>query len=310
MKWWSMFAGWVGALLCAAGVAIAQTIAPAPPPIPLGASPADLFRRILGTNEAGREAFIATKSPEARRILRAKVAEFLALSPEAREARLLSLDLRFYLLPLMKLSSSDRTRAIAALPENKRTMVQSRLLTWDILPPPLKQEVLENESVVRLFIQAQESGASHAQWLASLPAAQREQVVNDFRRWTNLPPARREQMFSSVERFFGTADPKVRSRALNVMSDGERAEMERTLAVFDGLPAEQRDRIVEGFKKFKDLAPDERQAFLKSADEWRTMSEKDRHLWRRIVNHTRHPINPPMPPVGAGRRGVSLVGTN
>jgi hypothetical protein len=310
MKRWSMFAGWLGACLCAASVVLAQPVAPVPPPVPLGASPADLFRRILGTNEAGREAFIATKNPEAQRILRAKVAEFMALAPAAREARLQSLDLRYYLVPLMRLSSSDRARAIAALPENKRAMVQSRLLTWDILPPPLKVEVLQNESVVRLFIQAQESGTSHAQWLASLPATQREQAEIDFRRWTNLPPARREQMFSNVERFFGTLDPKSRSQALNVMGDGERAEMERTLAVFDGLPAEQRDRIVDGFRKFKDLAPAERQAFLKSADEWRTMSEKDRQLWRRIVNHTRFPINPPMPPVRAGRDGVSLVGTN
>ena len=52
---------------------------------------------------------------------------------------------------------------------------------------------------------------------------------------------------------------------------------------------------MKGFKKFAELSPVERAEFLKTADRWRTMSEKDRILWRKIVALLQSP--PPPPPL-------------
>ncbi len=303
-----------GALLVGAFNGLAQPPAlPKPPSIPNAAAPTEVFRKLLAMGEAERASFIAAKPEASQQILRAKVKEYLTLAPAAREARLQSLELRWYMLPLMKLPGAERARAMTALPEDKRSLVEPRLRTWDILPPPLKLEVLENESVVRFFVQAQESGTSHEELLRTLSPAQRAQMESDFGRWTNVPPARRERMFANVDRFFGQLDPKARTKTLRKLDEPERAQMQRTLKTFEGLPEAQRQRLVDGFKKFKDLAPADRQAFLKSADQWQTMSDKDRQLWRLIINQTRRPPALPIPPFPqsrSGRLGSSLVATN
>ena len=268
------------------------------PPLPQASmalrSPTDIFRELLNMSAAARQEFLAQKPAEHRQRLEAKIDEYAKLPVEEREARLQALEIRWHMLQLMQLSITNRAERLAAVPEQYRSLVRWRLAQWDILPPPLKKDVLDNEMVIRWFAQAGTSGRTQEELLAELPAAQREQLLRDIERWEAMPPQRKEQMSASFDRFFGLA-PEDRNRTLGALPEEERIRMQAALTVFDRLPEEQRERVVEGFKKLNGLSPAERQEFLKSAERWRAMSEKDRELWRRIVARVRAAKLPPPP---------------
>ena len=65
--------------------------------------------------------------------------------PDERELRLRATELRWYLLPLLQESPSNRDARLAQVPADLRDLVKTRLDEWNILPPPLQQEFLENE---------------------------------------------------------------------------------------------------------------------------------------------------------------------
>lgn len=297
--------GWmIVAAICASSATVpAQGLAstnqgapPLPETAPPGTSPIDIFRRMLALSAAGREQFYTNKPPQQQDYLRRKIAEYLSLSPEDREARLQALELRWHLLPLMQLPPGQRASRLRAVPERLRPLVQERLLRWDILPPPLQKDVLDNQAAIRMFTQLRAAGGSRDELYLGLSTAQRERMERDYERWQQLPPERRQQMCDNFERFVGL-DPRDQQKALTSLAAAERLQMQKTLAIFSSLPVEQRERVIDGFIKFKGLPPAERQNFLRGARQWQALSEKERQLWRRMVAgmHGAKAIQPPLP---------------
>src|SRR6185436_7401202 len=76
------------------------------PPMPKMA--VEHFRELLNLTAAEREEALAEKSPEQKRLLLAKLREYESLKPEERDLRLRLIQLRLYLVPLMKLPPSER----------------------------------------------------------------------------------------------------------------------------------------------------------------------------------------------------------
>src|SRR5215208_2983283 len=114
-------------LLWSAAAGFAQAEKQPPPPMPpTNASPVDLFRALM-TNAAAREQLLASKSPQARKIIEAKLREYEGMMVEQREARLRGLKLRWLTLQLMKLEPEERAKRLAALPELDRATVEKRL---------------------------------------------------------------------------------------------------------------------------------------------------------------------------------------
>jgi hypothetical protein len=233
----------------------------------------------------------------------------MALPESEREARLVALELRATMLPLMKMPAGVRAQQLQMLPDRKRREIEQRLLTWDILPPPLQKDVLENETVVRLFVESQQSGASREQLLAEMSPQRREEMQRKLADWDNMQSERQDQIFASVQRFF-ELDEKTRSRTLAALSEGDRAKLMPTLSAFDRMPKDQRERALDGFKRFKQLSPTDQQEFLRTAQRWEAMKEADKRLWRRIVASMRNssPLSPPYPP-GSSALRTSRVST-
>ena len=299
-------AGTVGLLAQAPGGSNAPMRAlpfPLPPRPP---SPVDVFRTLLTNNAAGREKILSLKSPEQRRYLEGKIQEYVIMPPALREARLQTLQLRWYLPQLMRLKPADRALRLATIPQPDRKLLQERLGSWDILPPPLKAEVMDNEMIIRIFVRSENSGGTNA--LATLPPAKRQELEKEYERWMALPTDRREGIVNRFQSFF-ELDSRGRSNTLDRLSIAERAAMNQTLVSLDQLPREQRQQIMSGFKKFAELAPSERAAFLETAERWRLMSEKDRETWRRTVSRLQTDKIMP-PPLPLPRSTVSLVTTN
>lgn len=293
-------------VISTAVAAFAQLPPSVVPPLPvITNSPVQIFRRLLAMTEQERQQYLAARSPESQAVIREKLKEFLALDSLQREARLQSLELRALLLPLMNAPASNRAEYLAALPAQKRKLVEDKLRVWDILPPPLRDDVLANEKAVRFLTQVR-SGENAEQLMSGMSSAQRTQLEKEVTRFNELPEARREITTRNVEKFFGLDAPQ-RSHALSSLTANERAVVTNAVARLSILPPPKRELAVEGLKKFKLLSPAEQQEFMRTAARWQSMTEKERDLWRQLVARTRPPLPPPMPPPPKQSPNLSLA---
>jgi len=263
----------------AAGLTGAQSPAPlspkaASPPMPPAARPpTELFRQLLRATPLEREQLLAAKPPSARQVILNGLREYEALSPGERELRLHTLELVWYLDPLLRLGPSNRLDRLAALPETYRAEVEDRLQHWDQLPAELQMQLLAYRPAILPGRSAVERG--------------------------NLEPApslEHSELKRRIQRLFELNEQE-RTRVLSGFSDAQRAELRKAVLLFANLPKSQRDMCVEGLTRFATMSAEERREFIKNCDRWKTMSESERQIWRRLVASQLR--RPPLPP-GAG----------
>lgn len=238
------------------------------PITPTVESPVSFFRQLLAMNALERNHSLTNRPPEARARILAKVREYQALGPDERELRLRATELRWWLTPLLHMSPTNREARLAQIPDDMRGLVQSRLMQWDLLPPPIQQEFLANDKTLHYFARVET---------------------------TNQPVATPEQqkITAQFNQFFELT-PKEKQQTLNTLSEAERAQMEKTLKTFGQLPPQQRMQCLRNYAKFTGMNATERSEFLKNADRWSKMSPQERQSWRDLV--ARVPQWPPMPP--------------
>jgi hypothetical protein len=262
------------AIFClAAGMAVFSATAqtPAAPPLPPPApSPVKFFRELLTLSPADCNNALTNRTPEARAKIMAKVREYRKLDPNECELRLRATELRLYLTPLFRAAPADRAARLALVPEDLRGLVTSRLAQWDLLPPALQKEFLDNDRTVHYFAHVETTNS-----LAVTPEARK--ISGQFEQFFELTEAEKQQ-------------------ALGTLSDAERAAMEKTLLSFEQLPAQQRLLCVRNYAKFAEMSRPERAEFLKNAERWSQMSPAERKSWRDLVAHV--PEWPPLPSAG------------
>lgn len=275
------------------------------PPIPLLPSPVKVLRELLVQPAAERSQRLGMYPDGLREPLAAKVNEYLALPAEVREWRLQATDLRHYLLQLMPLDASARRAALAQVPESIREAVAARLDHWQLLPPPMQEELLENEQVVRYFTQIGITSEELRKGLLDVtPPDQRLQMKAGIARWEALPEETRRRVFAQFNQMFDlTAEEQARS--LRALSEAEREAMTDTLALFESLPPEKRAICVRSFEKFSRMSAVERRQFLQKAEAWERMTAEEREQWRELVS--RVPDLPPLPPGLVPRLSVPTV---
>jgi hypothetical protein len=237
------------------------------PPVPPGSSPVAFFRVLLAMAPGERMVFLTNRPPEVRARILVKVQEYESLDPDERELRLRATELRWYLMPLLQMTPTNRTQQLAQVPEDLRDLVKNRLIQWDLLPPPLKQEFLDNDRAADYFVRIMPPG--------SPSDLQRQRLSAQFDQFLELTPAEKQE-------------------TLSTLSTAERAQMEKTLQAFDQLPPQQRVMCVNNYAKFAGMSRIERAEFLKNAERWSRMSPAERQTWRDLVAHV--PEWPPLPP--------------
>ena len=248
-------------------------------------SPVDFFRQLLAMTPAERDDFLTNHPPKIRAGILAKVAEYEAMDPNERELRLRATELRWYLMPLLRESPTNRVQRLAQVPADIRDLVNARLEEWRILPPSLQQEFLENEHILRYFAHVDVSNSpSENFW--------REPSAADRAHWDALPEAERHQVASGFNQFFELT-PDEKQNTLNTLSETERRQMEKTLQAFEKMPAAQRTECINAFTKFAGMNAPDRAEFLKNAARWSEMSPAERQTWRDLVVNV--PQWPPLP---------------
>jgi hypothetical protein len=230
------------------------------PPLPptavtLPPSPVVYFRRLLAMSPQQLQSTLAKKSPAVRARILAKVNEYAALDPSERELRLCATDLRWYFTSLLHSPSDQRNSELASVPDDIRDLVQSRLTQWEMLPPPLQQEFLDNEHILGYFsgMGAVNSGAA-----ATKPSSAEQS------RWDALSDGEHQAMISQFNQFFELSVEE-KQMALGELTDAERRQMDRTLQTFNSLPPQERRECLNAFGKFAGMSRADRAEFLKNA---------------------------------------------
>jgi hypothetical protein len=279
-----------------------------PPMLTKSKSPVDLFRELLAMNPANRENFLTNRPAANRARILAKVREYEALDANERELRLRATELRWYLLPLLHTSPTNRATRLAAIPDDLRPLIKTRLQRWDILPPPLQQEFFESERALRYFSHVDPTNRPPMPLMPPGPGLARGKPLSE---------EQRQKMAAQFNQFFELT-PAEKKKTLNTLSAAERQQMEKTLETFGRLSLPQRQKCLRAFTEFAGLSASEKQEFLKNAQHWSQLSPKERQAWRDLVTHVPDwPPLPPklMPPLPPGlphltQRLPSLVATN
>jgi len=291
--------GFVACMMAVSGWA--QAVPPAPaktfpgatsimPPMPTLQSPVNFFRQLLTMSPIERNNSLTNRTPEARARILAKVREYQQLEPDERELRLRATELRWYLMPLLRLAPEDRATQLARVPKELSDLVKSRLTEWDLLPPPLQLEFLTNDKTRNYFAQAAAPSRANSQ---------QQEIADQFQKFLDLKPAEKKKL-------------------LGTLSETERGQMEKTLRTFDQLPFQQRALCIRNYAKFAGMSPIERAEFLKNAEHWSNMSPEERQIWRDLVAHVplwppipqAIPPMPPLPPQAAPKSTKTGMATN
>ena len=268
------------------------------PPLPTLKSPVDIFRELLVLTPAERTKALADRSVATRKGLLEKLREYQGLNANEREARLLATELRWWLLPLLRLPATNRTNELTLIPTRLHKLVEDRLQAWDLLPPELQQAQLDNEDVAQLFTRLEGRTAQQRELILKNISPERRQLLEaGVARWTAMSAEDRHQTCEQFDHYFELT-AREQGRVLSKLSGTEREQMELTLQSFAKLPREQRSVCLRSFAKFAGMSVEERQQFLKNAERWEKMSLADRETWRKLVK--RVPDFPPLPPGFSG----------
>ncbi|MDB6129109.1 MAG: hypothetical protein JWM04_216 [Verrucomicrobiales bacterium] len=256
--------------------------------------PTEQFRRLLKMSPSQRQSELASKDQEKRDYILSKLKEYESLPENEREVRLKQLELRWYLLPLLKMAPSNRVERLSAIPPESQKLLADRLIQWDLLPPVLQKEFLEHEGTVAYFIRLEaKTPEEQSEVWQSVPVDKRAPLEKALSEWHTLPEERRQGMYSRVHQFFELND-REKERTLATLPGADRQDMDKALANFQKLPVEKRVAAIESFQKLSQLSPEGRAQFLKNAEHWAGMSPEDRQMWRDLVSKV--PAMPPLPP--------------
>jgi hypothetical protein len=270
----------------AVNLAAAEPMEPPMPPSPIAE-----FRRWLQSPEE-RKVALAKRSPEKRQQLENKINEYIALPAVERERRLSATELQWYVTHIIHLPKNKRNEGLRQVPIIWQPMVMERLSTWDKMSPDLQNEASQHQLVMQyVSTPANKKDAV----LKSLSATERMALMQRVARWKILPAVERARLDERLGAFFNMREDQ-QQQTLNNFSEEERKSMEAALASFRTLSPEQREVCIRSFTKLADkfasMDQTQRIAFLKNAERWQEMPQKDRDMWRQIVA-----IVPPMPPV-------------
>lgn len=270
---------------------VATTLAqPVEPPMP--PSPIAQFRAWLTNSPQNLNIALATRSPRSRQAIEDKIREYKSLAPEERERRLTATELQWYVTYLTPLPPAQRNTVLRQVPVIWQPMVMERLAAWDKMSPELQNEARAHPLVME-YVSAPADKKEVV--LKSLSDDQNAALRQRLAQWQFLPAVERTRLDERLGEFFSMPAEK-QQRTLNNFSDAERKNMEQTLASFRALSPEQREICIKSFaqfaQKFAAMDRSEQIAFLKNAQRWQDMSQKERDMWRQIVA-----IVPPMPPV-------------
>ncbi|MDB6058584.1 MAG: hypothetical protein JWO95_2428, partial [Verrucomicrobiales bacterium] len=261
-----------------------------PPPLP--PSPVENFRFWLNLSSAERSPLLSRMPDAQRKALEAKLASYDALSPDAQNLRLRETELHWQLLALMKLPADQRQSRLAQFSPNERQLVQERLKQWDALSAANQKTFLDNEEVVGVYLELQETPPhARSKVLASMSPEVRFPLEQRLQKWNNLPAPQRQELSDRFSQLFQLPD-RDKEKVVATLLEAARMQVEKISESLKNLPPDERKRCTAALNKFLKMSAEDQNRFLQNAMRWQKMSEKEHAAWRQVVNTA--PILPPL----------------
>ncbi len=290
-----------------------EVSAPVPPPLP---SPVENFRFWLGLSPAERAPLLASMPDAQRKALEAKLANYEVLSPDAQELRLRETQLHWQLLALMKLPANQRKERLAHMSSANRALALERLQQWDALPVAKQKTFLENEEVINVYLELQETPQhERGKVLAGMAPEVRFPLEQRLQKWNGMPAPQRQELSDRFSQLFQLPD-RDKDNIVAALPEATRKQFAMLTDSLKNLPLDERKRCSAALNKFLKMSPDEQNRFLQNAVRWQKMSEKEHNAWRQVIHSapTLPPLPngvemPPMPPLIAGTNSVVPANT-
>jgi len=254
------------------------------PPVPPPPSRTREFRKLLEMAPADQAQYLSNRPANVQRLLAAKIQEYASMERSERESRLWATELHEYLEYFLSNPPGDRASQLAQIPEDYRSMVSNRLTQFNLLPPPLRQEVLAQESTSNYFI-----GPSLASMGASLNPPP-PMPPDPLKSLGGLTSEERQEVYAGFEHYFDLPENE-KQQVLALVPAAERPRVARTLAELDQMPANQREQGLHAIGTLVGMTGEQRRLFLQNAERWKSMSPAERETWLKLVSHL-----PPLPP--------------
>ena len=243
-----------------------------------------------------------------RKALEAKLATYDALSPDAQDLRLRETELHWQLLALMKLPANQRKDRLAQIPGVDRELVQERLQQWDALPAAKQKTFLDNEEVIGVYLELQETPPpARAKVLGGIEPELRFPLERRLQKWNSMPAAQRQELSDRFSQLFQLPD-RDKEKIVAALPEATRQQFEKLTDSLQLLPPDERERCTAALNKFLKMSPDDQNRFLQNAMRWQKMSDKEHDAWRQVVHSA-----PTLPPLPAGVEmppSPLLTGTN
>lgn len=233
-------------------------------------SPVHYFRLLLEAPPEQLAQMLSNRPPGVRARLLEKIHEYRELPADERELRLRTTELQWYLMRLLPLDRTNRQAVLQQAPTELRHILEDRLVIWDLLPPPLKDELSRDVQNLQLLFQVE------ARQAAGVP----------------IPPPKVRQAAELTMQFFELG-PTEKEQVLKTLSETERMQIEQALRDFERLSPQDRARCLRAFAVLAAMPAERRAEFLKDAAKWQALTPEQRQTWRRLVREV--PLWPPDP---------------
>lgn len=257
-----------------------------------GQSPVTKLRELLRAAPAEREGMLSNRTARQKELIEDGLRRLGDLAADERELRLRVMEMRYYLLPLMKMAPAKREPVLEEIPRGSRSLVVDRLKVWDLLPEALRDEVLEFGGGADYYARLERSTPTQRMgMLEQVPVAQRARVEAKLARWATLGPDERAKLQDRFKQFFDLSETE-KNKTLELVAAAEVDWVRRSIQSFEALPPQHREDCLSALEKYSKLTADQRARFLRNAERWRAMPESQREAWREVMTRV-----PPMPPV-------------
>lgn len=228
---------------------------PMPPPAVMR-SPVDAFRSLLVMPAADRKAQLAARSSEVRQKLTDKIREYQSLTPEERDLRLKATELQWYLKPLLTAPATNRPAQLEVIPENVRDLVAVRLKQWDAFPPGVQCLMLTNQAGSEYFV----GGVATNNFPPPPPGLIHNRLLDRYNRLFELTAVEKEKVLATLSAAEKQQMEKTLA-AFKQLNPQQRAQCVQSFARFSELSPAERREFLKNAERWSQMTPAERQAW-------------------------------------------------
>jgi Protein of unknown function (DUF3106) len=177
---------------------------------------------------------------------------------------------------LLAMSAAERKQALTNRSPESQKSILDKVREYQLLKPDERELRLQVTELHYYLLPLMTAPATNrAARLAGLPSGQRQLVEDRLQEWDKLAPAEQKRLLENQATVqylteIESLTAEQRRKMLNSISPARRATLEKGIARWDEMSAEQRQLMLGRFNHFFELTPEEKEKAL------RTLSDPER----------------------------------